>query len=387
MKKQKRTLFSLGLVSLLMVVFSGCSLTTTPNANNTTNNMNSADSKAVNQNIGGSNSNEDYIIDGKSADVELEAGGSTKIVWVKIRNTSQSTWVSYDPLMKNINLLRMGTAKPYDRNSSFYVQNNWLATNRVHWADEKTVAPGELMSFGWQVAAPANMASGQYNECFSPIIEQIGWLRGREICWNFKVSNKNVPAKQQSNSVPLNQTQPKNQYYQGNNSTKSGSTSGGYSYPDYSYDANIYGYDAGNYGYDYGYGYDTGNYGYDSGYYGGYDQSSQDYANQTYQDIYESRAATNQEINDNTSQWLYEGEANYINPETGELESQDYTQGNDWYQDSSGDQWQTSDTSYTPEYSTETQMEQYGGWASDYSASDYGYDSGSSYDYGGDYSE
>ncbi|MFZ5391675.1 MAG: hypothetical protein ACOZAR_00580 [Patescibacteria group bacterium] len=161
-----------------------------------------------------------------------------------------------------------------------------------------------------------------------------------------------------------------------------GSSDSGY----YSDQGGYYGgYDSsGNYG-DYGnYGYDSGNYGYGAGdYYGsGY---SDDYANQTYQDIYENRAATNQEINDNTSQWLYEGEANYINPETGELESHDYTQGNDWYQDSSGDQWQTSDSSYTPEYSTETQMEEYGGWASDYSASDYGYDSGSydsgSYDY------
>lgn len=160
------------------------------------------------------------------------------------------------------------------------------------------------------------------------------------------------------------------------------SNSGYYSDQGY-YDPGYYGgYDGGDYG---NYGYDAGSYGYGAGdYYGG--GYSDDYANQTYQDIYENRAATNQEISDNTSQWLYEGEANYINPETGELESHDYTQGTDWYQDSSGDQWQTSDSSYTPEYSTETQMEQYGGWASDYSASDYGYDSGSydsgSYDYG-----
>lgn len=135
---------------------------------------------------------------------------------------------------------------------------------------------------------------------------------------------------------------------------------------------------------DYGYGtYDQGTSGYGGAYDyygGGYDQSTQDYMNQTYQDIYENRAATNQEINDNTSQWLYEGTANYINPETGELEAHDYTQGNDWYQDTTtGEQYQSSDSSYTPEYSYETQMEQYGGWASDYSASDYGYDSGGDY--------
>jgi hypothetical protein len=125
--------------------------------------------------------------------------------------------------------------------------------------------------------------------------------------------------------------------------------------------------------------------GYGSGgaydYYGG----GGSYGDQTYQDIYDSRAATNQEINDNTSQWLYDDTANYINPETGELETLDTSGGSDWYQTSDGDQWQTDDTSYTPEYATETQMEEYSGWASDYSASDYGYDSGSydsgSYDY------
>ncbi len=147
-------------------------------------------------------------------------------------------------------------------------------------------------------------------------------------------------------------------------------------YTDNSSDYN-YGYGDYNTGYDYGSG--AGDY-YGGGYYSDY------YANQTYQDIYENRAATNQEINDNTSQWLYDGTANYINPETGELEQHDYTEGNDWYQDYEGNQYQSDDSSYTPDYSTETQMEEYSGWASDYSASDYGYDSSydsGSYDYGG----
>lgn len=153
-----------------------------------------------------------------------------------------------------------------------------------------------------------------------------------------------------------------------------GGDSGGYSYDDYGTQVYDYGYG------DYGYGdYSGGGGGY-------YDPATQEYLNQGYQDIYEHRAQTNQEISDNTSQWLYEGEANYINPETGELESKDYSEGEYWYQDeTTGEQYQTDDSSYTPEYSYEAPMEEYSGWASDYNPSDYGYDSGSSYDYSGGY--
>ncbi|HPH78809.1 MAG TPA: hypothetical protein PLH65_01885, partial [bacterium] len=170
-----------------------------------------------------------------------------------------------------------------------------------------------------------------------------------------------------ANQYYANQSQGYNGYYSNPNNLNNGASSGsqyssgvqnngssGYYNQNYnnaynngssgygSYSANDYNNYSGGMGGAYDY-YGTGGY---SDYYGG------SYGDQTYQDIYENRAATNQEINDATSQWLYDSEQNYINPETGELESHDYSEGSDWYQTSDGEQYQSDDSSYTPDYSS-----------------------------------
>lgn len=134
----------------------------------------------------------DYEVTEKSPGVNLTAGGEEKILWVKLKNTGTMNWQSFDPNYQVKELIRLGTIRPTDRNSGFYVDKNWLSTNRAHWADQNATGPGGIMSFGFKVAAPDDMPSGTYTECFAPVIENRTWMADKNLCWDITVTGGQV---------------------------------------------------------------------------------------------------------------------------------------------------------------------------------------------------
>jgi len=82
----------------------------------------------------------------------------------------------------------LGTSNPKDRTSQFYTRDNWMTNNRVNIADQDQADRDETMSFGWYMSAPAYINPGVYQECFTPVIEGLTWMRedGR-LCWNIYV--------------------------------------------------------------------------------------------------------------------------------------------------------------------------------------------------------
>jgi hypothetical protein len=81
-----------------------------------------------------------------------------------VRNTGNQTW--------NRSNTRLGTARPFDRTSSFR-DSSWISSNRVTSLKEASVAPGEVGNFTFWYRAPNN--TGNYTERFSVVVEGSGW--------------------------------------------------------------------------------------------------------------------------------------------------------------------------------------------------------------------
>ncbi|MBU0647725.1 hypothetical protein KJ855_00940 [Patescibacteria group bacterium] len=138
----------------------------------------------------------DYQIVAKSDNAVLSPGEST-ILWVKLKNTGRTSWFAdnYNQTKCQDSKclgdfeypIRLGTVRPTDRNSGFFVENNWIATNRTHMADETIVDPGQEVSFGFYVNAPQNMPSGVYREHFAPVIENVTWMADKGLYWDIEV--------------------------------------------------------------------------------------------------------------------------------------------------------------------------------------------------------
>ena len=143
----------------------------------------------------------DYSISQKS-DNPVVRQGEDVILWVKIQNTGNATWYSDRANENNtchdengelyclgalVEPLRLGTVRPTDRNSGFFTQDNWVATNRVHKADEEEIMPGGVASFGFYATVPYDMNPGIYRECFAPVVENTTWMGDKGICWDINV--------------------------------------------------------------------------------------------------------------------------------------------------------------------------------------------------------
>lgn len=111
--------------------------------------------------------------------------GDIKTVWVKFKNTGDTTWYNY-----GTNPTRLGTSNPIDRVSSF-AKETWLSTNRPANLKESQVKPGETGTFEFYIKAPAT--EGEYKEYFRPVIEGITWLDDVGLFWIFNVNKSTTP--------------------------------------------------------------------------------------------------------------------------------------------------------------------------------------------------
>jgi len=127
-----------------------------------------------------------YDIVDKSPNPEINIGDSTTLV-LKVRNTGNQTWSS-----SGDNPIYLGTSRTADRETVFYKDGDrgWFSGNRI-MMDKKTVKPGDMVNFTFQVTAP--QTSGIYREFFTPIVEKIKWLDDKNISWDITVVDPKKP--------------------------------------------------------------------------------------------------------------------------------------------------------------------------------------------------
>lgn len=127
-----------------------------------------------------------YTVVDKSSNPKLEIGSKTTLS-LKIRNTGNQVWN-----LTGENPIYLGTSRPSDRETVFYKNSNkgWFSGNRI-MMDKKTVNPGQMVNFTFQITAPEK--SGIYREFFTPIIEKIKWLEDKNIYWDIEVRDPNKP--------------------------------------------------------------------------------------------------------------------------------------------------------------------------------------------------
>jgi hypothetical protein len=94
--------------------------------------------------------------------------GSLIYLELKAVNRSATVWRN-----SGENPTRLGTQQPQDHNSFLYYPT-WTATNRPTTLMESEVKPGQVGTFGFNVAVP--MQLGQHREYVKPLIEHKGWM-------------------------------------------------------------------------------------------------------------------------------------------------------------------------------------------------------------------
>lgn len=116
--------------------------------------------------------------------------GETTVLWVELKNTGNIAWVSDATATDLKGILRLGTARPLDRQSSFYNVGTWASLNRVGYLTAPRVRPGETGRFEFTIQA--NQV-GSFREYFRPVIEYVTWLNDLGIYWDINVTNPNNP--------------------------------------------------------------------------------------------------------------------------------------------------------------------------------------------------
>jgi hypothetical protein len=108
----------------------------------------------------------------KGEDVIVEApdtivSGEVATITVTMSNTGTAAW--------DLDATRIGTQDPTDRESSFYVEGDWLAPNRPTAVDATTDA-GTPGTFTFQIRGPQVAEPTVYDETFSFIQEGVTWF-------------------------------------------------------------------------------------------------------------------------------------------------------------------------------------------------------------------
>ena len=103
----------------------------------------------------------------RDAPLEMTAGEEA-VVWVELKNDGNVTW--------DLDLTRIGTQDPQDRESAFFVEGNWIAPNRTTGADHSTYGPGSLGRFTWKMRAPEVEYTTTFVETFQAVHEGVTWF-------------------------------------------------------------------------------------------------------------------------------------------------------------------------------------------------------------------
>ena len=111
-----------------------------------------------------------------AADVEVivppsVVSGERVTVTVRITNSGSSAW--------DLDITRLGTALPQDRNSELFVDGDWISPNRAAAVDT-VVRAGETGTFTFDIIAPQVKEPTVIDEAFQLVEEGVIWF-GPEI--------------------------------------------------------------------------------------------------------------------------------------------------------------------------------------------------------------
>lgn len=107
--------------------------------------------------------------DGIDVDVDAPASlvsGEHATVTVRVTNNGNATW--------DLDLTRLGTAAPQDRESAFFADGDWIAPNRPTGVDA-SVPPGEVGTFTFEVVAPIVREPTVFDETFQ-LVQDAMWF-------------------------------------------------------------------------------------------------------------------------------------------------------------------------------------------------------------------
>lgn len=107
-----------------------------------------------------------------ATDVEVDApasivSGERATVTVRIKNTGSSAW--------DLDVTRLGTAMPQDRESAFFVDGDWIGPNRATAVDGR-VASGQIGTFTFEIVGPQVREPTVYDEAFQLVAEGVVWF-------------------------------------------------------------------------------------------------------------------------------------------------------------------------------------------------------------------
>src|SRR5688572_14937774 len=108
----------------------------------------------------------------RGEDIYVEApdaitSGEVATVSVTIANTGTAAW--------DLDATRIGTQEPQDRESSFFVDGDWVSPNRATAVDLQT-DPGTTGTFTFQIKGPAVTQPTVYDEAFAFVQEGVTWF-------------------------------------------------------------------------------------------------------------------------------------------------------------------------------------------------------------------
>lgn len=98
------------------------------------------------------------------------------VMTFKVWNTGRQTWRKGGDTP-----VRLGGIRPQDRGSGFSdggTADGWLSANRIELLND--TPSNELAQFRATFKSSGN--TGTYPECFSPIVENLGWMRDLDLC-------------------------------------------------------------------------------------------------------------------------------------------------------------------------------------------------------------
>jgi len=110
--------------------------------------------------------------------------GEEAVVWFEFVNQGGSTW-DLDPT-------RLGTQDPQDRDSSFFVEGNWMSPSRATGADHSDYGTGSTGRFTFLIRAPEVDAETVFTETFQLVQEGVTWF-GPKVTMTITVSPSEPP--------------------------------------------------------------------------------------------------------------------------------------------------------------------------------------------------
>ena len=110
--------------------------------------------------------------------------GQKATLTVRARNTGTATWRNDGPYP-----IRISANRPNERSSEFRT-SSWMSNSRAGNLQESSVAPGQVGTFVFTVQAPVQ--TGDYDEYFTLMIENAGWMNDPGMFFRFRVAPANL---------------------------------------------------------------------------------------------------------------------------------------------------------------------------------------------------